>query len=548
MHSESRIFAKSAAVSAILERFRVVRSNVTKMTGIARSSVATEQAIVATNEQAIVATDVHSIATNDAATNRTMEPEEFWEDLLAFIEDGRVVPIVGPELHTIVINGQELPLYCVLAERLLQKYGLQGYHASSPAPQADNQVGLRKHLELNDAVCELLRRGRRAVDLYRPINDLLRGLLGAEPTIPSALCDLARITDFRLFVTTTFDDLLARAIDATRAGFGPAPEQITYAPNLPGDRARDLPEVMPINYRAVFHLFGRASPSPFFAINDEDVLEFIYSLSLQAEKRGPPERMLAELRRCHLLLIGCNFADWLNRFFIRLANQVRLSGDRTKKEFLVGHEVAHDQSLTLFLERFSHNTRVYPNDPERFVSELLRRWRERRPQTVQGGTTETPGSAEKIAAGEVFLSYSHDDIGAARELCSGLEEIGAGVIWLDKSKLQPGDEWEGQINAALKRCDLFLPLVSPNTEAREEGYFHREWSIAEERSRAILGRRFIIPIVVDPAYTGNPRDYKLIPEGFFAFQFGHAPGGRMSDDLRKFMTEALRELRRRRAV
>src|SRR5262245_7763816 len=146
MHSESRIFAKSDVVlrCSAFERFRVVRRNVTKMTGIARSSLA--------NEQAIVATDFHSIATNDAATNRTMEPEEFWEDLLAFIEEGRVVPVVGPELHTIVINGQTLPLYCVLAERLLQKYGLQGYHAT-PAPQTDNEVRLRKHLELNDAVC-----------------------------------------------------------------------------------------------------------------------------------------------------------------------------------------------------------------------------------------------------------------------------------------------------------------------------------------------------------------------------------------------------------
>ena len=292
------------------------------MTDIARSSLA--------NEQAIVATDVHSIATNEAATNWTMEPEEFWEDLLAYIEEGRVVPVVGPELHTIVINGQELPLYCVLAERLLQKYGLQGYHASSPAPHADNEVGLRKHLELNDAVCELLRRGRRAADLYRPINDLLRGLLGAEPMIPSTLCDLARITDFRLFVTTTIDDLLARAIDATRAGFGPTSDQITYAPNLPGDRARDLPEVKPTNYRAVFHL-GRASPSPFFAIADEDVLEFIYSL--QAEQGGRPARMLAELRRCHLLLIGCNFADWLSRFFIRLANQVGFRAIERRRSF-----------------------------------------------------------------------------------------------------------------------------------------------------------------------------------------------------------------------
>jgi TIR domain/SIR2-like domain len=481
----------------------------------------------------------------EAAMKRTVDTEEFWEDLLAFIEDGRVVPVIGPELHTVVIDGHELPLHCVLAERLLQKYGLRRRDASGSGPPADNEVELRKHLELNDAVSELSRRGRRVSDLYRPINDLL----GAEPTIPAALTDLARITDFRFFVTTTFDDLLARALDTARGNFGPPTDQIAYAPNLPGNQAHDLPDMQPTNYRAVFHLFGQASPSPFFAIDDEDVLEFIYSLQgSQGSQGARPERMLAELRRCHLLLIGCNLADWLSRFFIRLANQVRLSGDRPKKEFLVGDEVAHDQSLTLFLERFSHNTRFYPGEPSHFVSELLRRWRERRPQPVQSGPAEMPASPEKMDAGEIFISYSRDDIGAAGELCSGLEAIGAGVIWLDKIKLRPGDEWYPQINAAVKRCDLFLPILSANTEARTDGYFHKEWRAAEERGRLILGRRFIIPVVVDEAYAGNANEYKLIPEAFSALQFGHAPGGHMNDHLRGIMIEALRELRRRRSA
>jgi hypothetical protein len=484
--------------------------------------------------------------TGEAAMKRTVDSEEFWEDLLAFIEDGRVVPVIGPELHTVVIDGQELPLYRVLAERLLQKYGLRRCDAGDSGARADNEVELRKHFELNDAVSELSRRGRRVGDLYRPINDLLRGLLGAEPAIPAALTDLGHITDFRLFVTTTFDDLLARALDTARPNFGPRTDKIAYAPGQPGEQAHDLPDMQPTNYRAVFHLFGQASPSPFFAINDEDVLEYIYNL--QGGEGARPGRMLAELRRCHLLLIGCNLADWLSRFFIRLANQVRLSGERSKKEFIVGDEVAHDQSLTLFLERFSHNTRVYPGDPGRFVSELLRRWRERRLQPVQSGPAETPALPEKMGAGEIFVSYSRDDIGAARELCSGLEAIGAGVIWLDKIKLRPGDEWNRQINAALKRCDLFLPILSANTEARTDGYFHEEWKAAEERGRRIFGRRFIIPIVVDDAYTGNANAYKLIPEAFSALQFGHAPGGHMSDDLRGFMIEALRELRRRRSA
>jgi hypothetical protein len=89
-------------------------------------------------------------------------PEEFWGDLLAFIEEGRVVPVVGPELHTIAVGGHEQPLYRALAERLLNKYGFEASDAEAPA---DGRVVLRKHLELNDAVIGLSQRGLVIVDL-----------------------------------------------------------------------------------------------------------------------------------------------------------------------------------------------------------------------------------------------------------------------------------------------------------------------------------------------------------------------------------------------
>jgi hypothetical protein len=55
----------------------------------------------------------------------TARPEEFWDDLLAFIEEGRAIPVVGPELLTIAVNGRETPLYRALAEQLLRTNGLE---------------------------------------------------------------------------------------------------------------------------------------------------------------------------------------------------------------------------------------------------------------------------------------------------------------------------------------------------------------------------------------------------------------------------------------
>lgn len=478
----------------------------------------------------------------------SLDIEEFWDDLLAFMDDRRVIPVVGAALLSVTDQGREVPLYRSVAERLLEKYGLKAASADADAPAGDNEVLLRPHLEINDAVCALTaRKDKRLQDLYRPINDQLRAILGPQPVLPEALRALAGIPAFDLLVTTTCDDLLARALDQVRGGGSPVTEQILYAPNLPGDQAGDIPERRPSNYSAVFYLFGRASPSPFYSIHEEDTLEFVYNL--QAGRGNLPERLLSEVRNRNLLLIGCNFADWLARFFIRLSNQVRLSGDRPKKEFLVNQEEASDRDLTLFLERFSQNTRVHPGDARTFVAELAHRWHERHPAVIQpNGTPPSLTPEQSPGAGDIFISYSRTDLPAARVLFEELKQIGAGVIWFDKSLLKPGDEWESEILAALKRCALFLPILSSTTEQRDEGFFRREWYVAAERSEMIQGRKFIFPMVVDLEFDGNADRYRLVPDQFRSFQFGHAPGGHMSDDLRQALTLALRDLRRQRAA
>ena len=64
------------------------------------------------------------------------------EDLLAFIEDGRDIPVVGAELLTVEEAGDHVPLYRAVAKRLLNKHGLSA--TALPVGEV-----LREHLELN---------------------------------------------------------------------------------------------------------------------------------------------------------------------------------------------------------------------------------------------------------------------------------------------------------------------------------------------------------------------------------------------------------------
>lgn len=214
------------------------------------------------------------------------DAEEFWDDLLAFIDDGRVIPVVGAELLTIEKDGTSIPLYRAVAERLLNKYKLSA--ATLPGGAI-----LRDHHELNDAVTALAAGGKRVKDLYRPIDDILQQLLASQAEPLPALRELASIRQFDLFVTTTPDDLLARALDAVRFDSTAQTDHIEYAPSLPTDRRRDIPELPSSNYTAVFYLFGKADVSPFYAIHDEDALEFTYTLQYTLQNGVPPAACFA---------------------------------------------------------------------------------------------------------------------------------------------------------------------------------------------------------------------------------------------------------------
>ena len=197
-------------------------------------------------------------------------------------------------------------------------------------------AGLRPQHELNDAICALDRLGKRAsADSYLPCHEALRASLAEHrQAIEQPCLQLAAIDDLRLFVTTTIDDVLAQVLDKIRHGGRSETEQVEYAPSgLSQTRRTDISEVESGARTAVVSLFGKAAVSPVFAVHDEDILEFLYGL--QAGLGQPPRRFFSAIRGANLLLIGCQFPDWLSRFLIRVAAPQRLSEQRGRRDFVI---------------------------------------------------------------------------------------------------------------------------------------------------------------------------------------------------------------------
>lgn len=433
--------------------------------------------------------------------------DDAWDDLLSFIEERRVIPIVGPELLMVPTERGPRLLFDWAAEKLAARLNV-------------NTADLPRSRTLNDVVCVFLAARGRREEAYVRLRSIIKDA-AFEP--PPALRQLAAITDFDLYVSTTCDSLLESAIDLERFSGAPTTEVLSYAPN----RVVDLPvERERMQRPLVYHLFGKLSASPTYVISDEDLLEFI--CALQSEHLLP-EKLFYELEHNHLLFIGSNFTNWLARLFLRMAKRQRLSDPRDVGEVLADDHSSEDDRLVAFLQQVSVRTRIYLG-AERFVDELHQRWQARRkpaPGARAAGPVRFLPPAREMPDNAVFISYAREDLPAVQQLKEGLDAAGI-TTWFDIDRLEAGDDYDRKIRNNVARCSYFIPVVSANTQRRLEGYFRREWSYAMDRARNMAdGAVFILPVSIDATDAAEA----LVPDKFRALHFTQLPGGHVAPEF-----------------
>jgi len=451
-----------------------------------------------------------------AAVPLTTLDDDAWDDLLSFIEERRVIPIVGPELLQVATERGPRLLLDWVAEKLAGRLNVDVRELPQP-------------YTLNDVVCWFLAaRGRREEAYVR-----LRGIIkdaNFEP--PTALRQLAAISDFDVFVTTTFDSLLENAINQARFAGAPSTDVLSYSPN----RVVDLPsERDQLQRPVVYHLFGKLAASPTYVISDEDLLEFI--CALQSEHLAP-EKLFHELEHSHLLFIGSSFTNWLARLFLRMAKRQRLSDPRDVGEVLADDHSGQDDRLVSFLQQVSVRTRIYMG-AERFVEELHTRWQARR-KPVAIASVAAPARflppAREMPDNAVFISYAREDLRAVQQIKAGLEAVGV-TTWFDIDRLEVGDDYDRKIQRNIARCSYFIPVVSATTQRRLEGYFRREWSYAMDRVRNMAdGALFILPVSIDTTTAAEA----LVPDRFKALHFTQLPDGQVTPEFAQRLGDFMR--------
>ncbi|HEY4301474.1 MAG TPA: TIR domain-containing protein [Candidatus Didemnitutus sp.] len=129
-------------------------------------------------------------------------------------------------------------------------------------------------------------------------------------------------------------------------------------------------------------------------------------------------------------------------------------------------------------------------------------------------------SAPSQSPRAIFLSYAREDAPAARRIADALRAFGM-EVWFDQNELRGGDAWDQKIRTQIRDCALFVAVISATTQARNEGYFRREWRMAVDRTHDMAsGRTFLLPVVIDE----TPEDEALVPDEFLKVQWTRMSG------------------------
>jgi TIR domain/SIR2-like domain len=424
----------------------------------------------------------------------------FWNQLLDLIAKGDVVPIVGEELLQLPGEPPGTTLYQALAKRYADLCGIE----LEEQWRGNLSATVRRHPDFRDSP-------------FNVYDDLGKEYEQWNPPIPETLRALAKITHLNLFVSTTFDDCLERALNEARFEGKRRTEVIAYSPkNVPSEAlvTDKLGHGLPV----VFQCFGNYRTPLQFALTEGDIVEYLHALQT-AEYR--PKRIFSELYERPLLLLGNSFPDWLTRIFLRMVRQKSLHHGESKQYVA---DSKKDPQLLFFLRNFTINTEVIDEmNPAEFVMELAAKWTERfGDQTAAKPAPTLPLETKAMSQNSVFISYCRTDAngGTARDQEVALAIRDALVardidVWLDRRALEGGDDYSKKIRRYINTCSVFLPLISETTDSRADGFFRMEWGWALERLPHFTGsdRQFLFPVVIDntdPMRAKIPEEFRRI--------------------------------------
>lgn len=416
--------------------------------------------------------------------------ERSWRNLLREIQTGRVIPVIGSEVTTIDLGEGSILLEKMLAPQLAAELKL---------------LNPNKFVAYNDVARQFFFGGGDRRELYTVLGELIDRLSGKQGQHPvgqpgDSLTALASITDFELYITTTPDPMLVRAMIANRPEFSTKHGILRFHPqgNPNGRGSADSSLVsacdlsIPFQGPVVYHILGDYDTFPDFAIWEEDYMEFISGL-IACRTKEQLENLFRYISDRSLLFLGAPSEDWVLRFFLRAARGGRLSAN-PRRDYIADQAKSLGESLIFFFDKTIRATTIIDGCPQAFIAELEKRWRTGKENKLEPQEF-LDSQLEVMPRDSVFISYAREDFATASLLGQCLSQAGI-PVWMDKHRLGPGQNFETQLEYAVKdSASFFLSLISRSTEKDHTRFVHREREWAAQRHSP--GYVYYVPVVID---------------------------------------------------
>ena len=415
-----------------------------------------------------------------------------WELLLEAINNNRVVPIIGDEFFYVLEDGKEINVTDFLVRKLSSRFNVNDSFIDFSS--------IADAIELENFINHKIRFINSQTDIYYEISQILQS---ERIYVRESLCRLIEINKFPLILTTSF----IPGIEQLLSQKGGECMALSY------ERSADS-DIPPIGLSGgktvIYYLFGRCSRiKKSYMVTEEDLLEYIH---LWHETDARPPRLAKYLANKFLMVLGCNYPNWLFKFFWHSIRNFSLIPPANKADKIMEimqaivsvDQVKDDADLERFLSRI--HTSIYQNSGT-FIQELIDHWDSFALTTNTEFEYKT--NAEELTPDntsvDVFISYASEDRQVASRLAEMLRNLGASV-WFDKRELTLSDKYENEITSAIARAKRFMPVLSRTTLKEEPRFFRKEWAIAHRVLEDRFGLPFFAPVTIDDC---NPNDARI---------------------------------------
>lgn len=429
--------------------------------------------------------------------------ERDWERLLDAIDNKRVVPILGENLIRVETEEGINDIRTYVQKKLSETF--------CGSDEIKDFAKIEQEILIHN-----IRHNSAKIFIHEEINEILK-----EKTIllPDSVIKLFQTCHFPLVLTTSYAPRINEVLDI------PENNVIVY-------RKEQKPDISSKNIglndsTILYHLFGKVQAlRKSFLVTDEDLLDYMHCWHNEGTR---PVELAKYLKDKFFLVLGCNYPNWLFRFFWHSIKNFSIApASDLVRQGVVALDQYHidDNELIDFLSRIDTIT---VNNTEDFIGELIERYQLRNKDKV---TMSKPENSElDTQEHDIFISYASEDFEKAERIYNLLKSLGANP-WFDKKKLEGGELYERTFDKKIKKCKRFMPILSQHTLTNERRYFKKEWNLSIEELPYRLGTRYICPVVIDEI---NPFDEELIPDQFKQYHVINSNSSDFDKELEKII-------------